>query len=149
MTDLHTKMMHHALDMAQKAVDAEEVPVGAVVYDAKGVVLAAAHNETKAQNDPTAHAEFLACQRAAKARGDAYLTDCFLAVTLEPCAMCAQALSYYRLKEIRFGAYDVKSGGTVNGARVLDFAHHKPVVLGGVCEEICVDMLQDFFKERR
>ncbi|MDD9912051.1 MAG: nucleoside deaminase [Alphaproteobacteria bacterium] len=149
MVDIHTQMMQLALEQAKKAAQQGEVPVGAVVYDCEGTILAAAHNEVEMRQDPTAHAEFIACQKAAKQKGDMYLTDCTVAITLEPCAMCAQALSWFRVKEIRFGAYDVKSGGTENGARVLAHAHHKPMVIGGILEEECKLVLQQFFKEKR
>ena len=149
MTDIHAQMMALALSQARTAAAAGEVPVGAVVYDAAGHVLAAAHNHTIASGDPTQHAELVALRAAARLRGDPYLTDCTLAVTLEPCALCAQAASYFRVKEIRFGAYDVKSGGTVNGARVLEHAHHKPIILGGLMEEACAQLLRDFFIEKR
>ena len=149
MSDLHTRMMELALETAKAGIDAGEIPVGAVVYDDTGKVWASAHNGTKALNNPTAHAEFLACESAAHLMGEPYLENCHVAVTLEPCAMCAQALSYFRVKSIYFGAYDVKSGGTVNGARVLGHAHHKPEVIGGLLEVPCVALLQEFFKEKR
>jgi tRNA(adenine34) deaminase len=149
LSDLHSRMMELALAEAKKGIGAGEIPVGAVVYDDSGKVWGRAHNGTIAGRDPTAHAEFAACQAAARAMGDMYLLDCHVAVTLEPCAMCAQALSYFRVKSIYFGAYDVKSGGTVNGARVLGHAHHKPEVIGGLMEAPCAALLTDFFKEKR
>ncbi len=147
--DIHTVMMHAALKQADLAQKAGEVPVGAVVYDVKGHIIAAAHNQVEFLKDATAHAEFLAAKAALKVCGDKYLKDYYMAVTLEPCAMCAQALSWLRMKEIRFGAYDIKSGGTENGARVLAHAHWKPTVYGGFLEEACQKILQDFFKGRR
>jgi tRNA(adenine34) deaminase len=142
-------LMQHALAAARAGAMAGEVPVGAVVAGAAGNILATAHNQTKAENNPTLHAEFVAATAAAKALGQPYLEDCTVAVTLEPCAMCAQALSYFRVKTIVFGAYDVKSGGTENGARVLAHAHHKPEVLGGMAEAECAELLKDFFAARR
>lgn len=151
MDDLHTRMMQLALAEARKGAAAGEVPIGAVVYTADGMVLAAAHNQPLARSDATAHAELLAAHRALAARTPAtpYLDGCYLAVTLEPCAMCAQALSWLRVKGIYYGAYDVKSGGVDNGAQVLKHAHHKPQVVGGLCEAECANLLQTFFVERR
>jgi tRNA(Arg) A34 adenosine deaminase TadA len=148
MKDVHTRMIDLALDEAKKAAALGEVPVGAVIYRGE-TVLATAHNEVEVRKDPTAHAELLALQAALAKTGQMYLDGCTLAVTLEPCAMCAQALSWARVEEVRFGAYDVKSGGVVSGARVLNHAHHKPQVIGGQQEEACRHLLQDFFRQRR
>lgn len=148
-TDIHLRMMHAALIQAQAAAVAGEVPVGAVVYRPDGTVLAAAHNTTEAARNPTCHAEFVAATEALKAVNDMYLTDCYVAVTLEPCAMCAAALSTMRVKGIYFGAYDPKSGGTEHGAQVLKYAHHKPTVVGGLLEAECAEVLQRFFAARR
>jgi tRNA(Arg) A34 adenosine deaminase TadA len=148
MKDVHTRMMDLALDEAKKAAGLGEVPVGAVLYRGEDI-LAVAHNKTEARRDPTAHAELLALQAALAKTGQIYLQDCTLAVTLEPCAMCAQALSWARVGEVRFGAYDTKSGGVVNGARVFNHAHHKPQVIGGQQEAACQKLLRDFFGERR
>lgn len=149
MSDLHTRMMTRALELAQAAALAGEVPVGAVVYDAAGTILAEAHNSVESSGDVTAHAEFVATKAAAAALRIPYLENCYVAVTLEPCAMCAQALSWLRVKGIYFGGHDVKSGGVVNGARVLDHAHWKPDVIGGLMETECVTLLKTFFEERR
>lgn len=151
MNDLSTRMMQLALAEARKAAAAGEVPIGAVVYTADGTVLAAAHNQPLARHDATAHAELLAARAALAVRNPAtpYLDGCHLAVTLEPCAMCAQALSWLRVESITFGAYDVKSGGVDNGAQVLKHAHHKPQVIGGLCEAECASLLKTFFAERR
>ncbi|MFZ2619637.1 MAG: nucleoside deaminase [Alphaproteobacteria bacterium] len=148
MTDVHTRMMHVALEHAQKAANAGEVPVGAVIYRGE-TILAVAHNHTEAERDPTAHAELLALHLARVATGQMYLEDCTIAVTLEPCAMCMAALCWARVGEVRFGAYDVKSGGTVSGARVPDHAHHKPIIVGGMCEAEAKAQLQAFFQARR
>lgn len=149
MSDLHTRMMALALDEARLAAREGEVPVGAVVYDAAGTVVACAHNTVEASGDVTAHAELMAARAAAAALRVPYLENCYVAVTLEPCAMCAQALSWLRVKGIYFGGHDVKSGGVVNGARVLDHAHWKPDVIGGLMETECVAVLKAFFEERR
>lgn len=149
MNDVHTAMMQRALTLAQAAAVASEVPVGAVVYDTAGTVIAEAHNTVEASGDVTAHAELMAAKAAARALRVPYLEHCYVAVTLEPCAMCAQALSWLRVKGIYFGAYDIKSGGVVNGARVLDHAHCKPPVIGGLMEAECASVLKAFFEERR
>ncbi len=128
-----------------------EVPVGAVVVDADGTVIAATGNRTEQNADPTAHAEMLAIREAAKIKGGPRLTECDLYVTLEPCAMCAAAIAHARLRRLYFGAYDPKSGGVEHGAKVFDHAtcHHKPEVIGGMAETEAAALLQDFFKDRR
>jgi len=143
--------MEIALDEARAAAARGEVPVGAVVIDATGAVLARAGNEVQARHDATAHAELLALRAAAAARGEPRLPDCDLVVTLEPCPMCAQAASLFRVRRIVFGAYDPKSGGIEHGARVLDAAscHHRPEVIGGVRESEASALLRDFFARRR
>src|SRR5579863_5744823 len=108
--------MEIALAEARAAAARGEVPVGAVVLDASGTVLARAGNEVEARHDPTAHAELLALRAAAATRGDVRLPDCELVVTLEPCPMCAQAISLFRLRRLTFGAYDPKGGGVDHGA---------------------------------
>lgn len=144
-------MMHRAIEAAREAGRRSEVPVGAVVYTAEGTLLATAGNRVIEKQDPTAHAEIEAIRAACRVKQDIYLQDCILAVTLEPCAMCAQAIAHARLKELRFGAYDTKSGGTLNGARVFNSptCHHKPTIIDGIEEETCKSLLQQFFKERR
>jgi tRNA(Arg) A34 adenosine deaminase TadA len=120
-----------ALAEAQVAAARDEVPIGAVVVAADGTVLSRAHNEVQARNDPSAHAEMLALRGAAAVRGAKWLTDCDLVVTLEPCPMCAQAISLFRIRRLVFGAYDPKGGGVEHGARVFDAAscHHRPEVV--------------------
>ncbi|MFZ2586669.1 MAG: nucleoside deaminase [Alphaproteobacteria bacterium] len=147
--DLPTRMMQLALSEARAAAVEGEVPVGAVVYKADGTVLARAHNRVEATRTPTAHAEFVAALEALKVGDDMYLTDCTVAVTLEPCAMCAAALAALRVKAIYFGAYDPKSGGTEHGAQVLKHSHHKPHVVGGLLEVECAEVLKAFFKDKR
>ena len=143
--------MDTALDEARAAGARGEVPVGAVIVDAAGTVLARAGNEVEARHDATAHAELLALRAAAAARGAPRLPDCDLIVTLEPCPMCAQAASFFRVRRIVFGAYDPKGGGIEHGARVLDAAscHHRPEVIGGVRESEASALLRDFFIARR
>jgi len=143
--------MQRALDEAQQAAAAGEVPVGAVLVDAgTGAVLAQAGNRTETDADPTAHAELLVI-RAAAARGAARLPDCDLYVTLEPCAMCAAAISFARLRRVYFGAYDPKGGGVEHGARFFQqpTCHHRPEVYGGIREEEAGRLLAAFFRERR
>lgn len=149
--DLHEKMMRHALELAHKAASLDEVPVGAVVYDDNGTIWGEGHNRTIMDSDPTAHAELVALRAACAKRQSPIVADLHLAVTLEPCAMCAQALSWARIKTLRFGAWDVKSGGTINGARVFnsDTCHHKPEVFDGMLEEPCRAIMQKFFEGKR
>ena len=143
--------MDLALDHARTAADRGEVPVGAVVLGPDGAVLAAAGNEVESRHDASAHAELLALRAAAAARGDARLPDCDLVVTLEPCPMCAQAISLFRIRRLIFGAYDPKGGGVDHGARVFQATscHHRPEILGGVRETDCAALLRDFFAQRR
>jgi tRNA(Arg) A34 adenosine deaminase TadA len=143
--------MELALEDARAAAEQGEVPVGAVVTDAAGMVLARAGNQVEAGQDPAAHAEMLALRAAAAGRGAKYLADCVLTVTLEPCPMCAQAASLYRVKRVVFGAYDPKGGGVEHGARIFAAAscHHTPEVVGGVREAECAALLRGFFAARR
>jgi tRNA(Arg) A34 adenosine deaminase TadA len=143
--------MEMALDEARAAAARGEVPVGAVVLDGAGKVLARAGNETEARHDPTAHAEMLALRAAAAARGEVRLPDCELVVTLEPCPMCAQAASLFRVRRITFGAYDPKGGGVEHGARVFDASSclHRPEVIGGSRQSEAAALLQGFFAARR
>jgi tRNA(Arg) A34 adenosine deaminase TadA len=140
-----------ALAEADAAGQRGEVPVGAVVVDAAGALLACAGNEVEARHDASAHAEMLALRAAAAARGEPRLPDCELVVTLEPCPMCAQAISLFRIRRLTFGAYDPKGGGVVHNARIFDAAscHHRPEVIGGVREREAAALLQSFFAARR
>lgn len=143
--------MHLALAEAEAAAARGEVPVGAAIVDAAGTVLAVAGNRVEELADPTAHAEMLAIRAAAGVRGEKVLPDCDLYVTLEPCAMCAQALSLARIRRVHFGAYDPKGGGVEHGARVFDHptCHHRPEVVGGIEETRAGELLKRFFRERR
>ena len=141
-----------ALEQAEAAAAAGEVPVGAVLVDsADGAVLARDHNRVEALSDPTAHAEMLVIQAAARRLGLKRLTAADLYVTLEPCAMCAQAIALARLRRLYFGAYDPKGGGVEHGAEVFrqPTCHHRPEVIGGVEETRCGELLRGFFRERR
>lgn len=144
--------MARAFAAARKAAEAGEVPVGAVVVHAPtGRVLAEAGNRVETDRDPTAHAEMLAIRAAARALGAPRLVDCDLYVTLEPCAMCAQAIAHARIRRLVFGAYDPKGGGVEHGSRVFEqpTCHHRPEVVGGVEETQAGALLKDFFAERR
>ena len=139
--------MEIALLQARAAGARGEVPVGAVVVTTAGTVLSQAGNETEARADPSAHAELLALRAAAAVRGAPRLPDCDLVVTLEPCPMCAQAASFFRVRRVVFGAYDPKGGGVEHGARVFDApsCHHRPEVVGGVMESQAGTLLRHFF----
>ncbi|MEM7489673.1 MAG: nucleoside deaminase [Pseudomonadota bacterium] len=142
--------MSRALDEARAAAARGEVPVGAVVTMGDGV-LAAAGNRCRELSDPTAHAEMLAIRAACAALGSERLSGATLWVTLEPCAMCAQAVAHARLDRLVYGAADPKSGGVAQGARVFAHpqTHHGPEVLDGVDEAACAALLRDFFAARR
>lgn len=142
--------MRMALDLAADAAAAGEVPVGAVVMRDNEVV-AECRNAMRGSLDPTAHAEMEAIRAAARKLGTDRLDDCSLWVTLEPCAMCAAAISLARIKELRFAAEDPKGGGVVHGARVFaqPTCHHRPDVIGGIGEEQAASQLRSFFAERR
>ena len=143
--------IERALAEAAAAAARGEVPVGAVVTDEAGVVIGAAGNETEARCHPTAHADVLALRAAAARLGSPRLPGCTLTVTLEPCPMCAQAASFFRVKRLVFGAYDPKGGGVEHGARIFaaPSCHHVPEVVAGVREGDCAGLLRDFFAARR
>lgn len=143
--------MSLALDQARLAAGRGEVPVGAVVVAADGTVLAAEGNQTRARHDPTAHAEILAIRAACAALGQERLIECDLYVTLEPCAMCAQAISHARLRRLYYGASDPKSGGVAQGARVFAHpqCHHVPDVYDGLEASAAESLLMSFFEKLR
>jgi tRNA(Arg) A34 adenosine deaminase TadA len=142
--------MRRALDLAAEAAAAGEVPVGAVVTLGDQVI-AESRNAMRGSLDPTAHAEMVAIRAAAERLGICRLDDCTLWVTLEPCAMCAAAVSLARFKALRFGADDPKGGGVVHGPRIFaqPTCHHRPDVLGGIGEAESAELLRAFFEERR
>jgi tRNA(adenine34) deaminase len=142
--------MDDALAEARAARAADEVPVGAVIVR-DGAVIARAGNRTLRDRDPTAHAEMLAIRAAAAALGSERLTGCDLYVTLEPCAMCAAAISFARLRRLYFGTPDPKGGAVENGVRFFasPTCHHRPEVYGGMGESEAAALLRDFFKARR
>jgi tRNA(adenine34) deaminase len=150
-------VMGVALEQAQEALASGDVPVGAVVIDRHGAVVAVAHNEREQTGDPTAHAEVLALRRAAEAlneaeRGDGWrLQGCTLVVTLEPCVMCAGAVVAARIERVVFGAWDEKAGaaGSVWDMLRDNRANHQVEGLGGVRAAECASLLTDFFAHRR
>ncbi len=143
--------LERALAEATAAAERGEVPVGAVVVKADGTLLSAAGNRIRELSDPTAHAEILAIRDACLALGSERLIDCDLYVTLEPCAMCAGAISLARIRRLYFGASDPKGGGVEHGARVFSqvTCNHAPEIYGGLDEERCGDLLKAFFAGRR
>ncbi|HPU15930.1 MAG TPA: nucleoside deaminase [Polymorphobacter sp.] len=143
--------MARALAAARDAASRGEVPIGAVVTDAAGAVLAVAGNQTRELNDPTAHAEMLAIRAACAQLGSERLVGCDLHVTLEPCPMCAAAISFARIERLYYGAPDPKGGGVDHGARVFSHTtcHHAPQVYGGIAEVEAAALLRDFFAELR
>ncbi len=143
--------MDHAMILAKKAADLGEVPVGAIVVSPNGDFLADAHNEVISGSDPAGHAEILALRRAAEKFGSERLTGCDLYVTLEPCTMCAAAISFARIRRLYFAAFDVKAGAVENGVRFFnaDTCHHSPEVYGGVGETAASELLKSFFAARR
>ena len=144
-------MMTRALAEARAAATRGEVPVGAVVSTPDGHVLAAAGNRTLELHDPTAHAEMLAIRAACAAVGSERLPGATLTVTLEPCAMCAAAISFARIARVVYGAGDPKSGGVDHGPRLFGqpTCHHAPEVVSGVAEAEAAELLRGFFAARR
>lgn len=143
-------LMAAALDEARRAAAEGEVPVGAVLVR-DGHILARAHNRVETDRDPTAHAELLAIREACRILGEPRLPDCDLYVTLEPCAMCAQAISMARIRRLYFAAYDPKGGAVEHGPRLFGqpTCHHAPEVYGGIGERMAADLLRGFFRDRR
>ncbi len=142
--------MIRALELARAAARAGGVPIGAVVMR-EGNIISEGENRNRRDNDPTAHAEMVAIRAAAQALGDYRLTGCDLYVTLEPCAMCAGAISHARIARLYYGASDAKGGGVEQGARVFaqEQCHHRPEIYGGLGESEAAALLTAFFAERR
>ena len=142
--------MRRALELAQEAALMGEVPVGAVVVCA-GQIVGEGYNLTRTGKDPTAHAEVVAIRKAATALDDERLTQCDLYVTLEPCAMCAAAISFARIRRLYFAAGDPKGGGVIHGGRFFSAptCHHAPEVYSGFSETEAAALLKDFFRDRR
>lgn len=140
----------NAIAQARIAAQNGEVPVGAVVVK-NGKIIAEAYNLVETSKDPTAHAEILAIRAACQLLESSRLVDCDLYVTLEPCAMCAQAIAFARIRRLYFGAFDEKGGGVENGARIFSHStcNHKPEIYGGIAESECGELLKDFFRGKR
>jgi tRNA(adenine34) deaminase len=147
----HPSPMRLALAEADAAAARGDVPVGAVLVDGEGRVLAAGGNRVEADHDPTAHAEMVVLRAGAARLGAARLTECDLYVTLEPCAMCAAAIALARLRRLYFGAYDPKGGAVEHGPRLFDqpTTYHRPEIYGGIEEGRAGELLRDFFRARR
>ncbi len=137
--------MELAIEQAKLAQKDDEVPIGAVIVSGSNVV-SSAHNIS---NDPTAHAEMLAIKQACELLSTSTLYDSDIYVTLEPCPMCAQAISFARIKRLYFGTYNPKGGGIENGAKIFQFCSHIPEVYGGILETECSFLLKDFFEKLR
>lgn len=146
-----TTYMNLALEEARAAAERGETPVGAVIVDAAGKVLAQNGNRTRELSDPTAHAEILVIREACAQLGSERLPGLDLYVTLEPCPMCAMAISSARVARLYYGAPDPKSGGIEQGPRIFNHkqCHHKPEVYGGISEAESGELLRGFFKTRR
>jgi len=147
---LAQSFMQLAIEEARAAQDAGEVPVGCVIVR-ESEVISRTSNRTLRDRDPTAHAELLAIRQAAAACGSERLTDCDLYVTLEPCAMCAAAISFARIRRLYYGAEDSKGGAVANGVRFFasPTCHHRPEVFGGISEHESATLLRGFFAARR
>ncbi|MBD1926160.1 nucleoside deaminase [Trichocoleus sp. FACHB-90] len=148
---IHRQWMSRAIELAQNAGEAGEVPVGAVIVDVDGNLIAEGENRKERDKDPTAHAEIIAIRTAGQARQNWHLNQCTLYVTLEPCPMCAGAIVLARLRLLVYGADDAKTGAIRTVANIPDSAcsnHHLPV-LGGILESVCRQQLQSWFAQRR
>ncbi len=143
--------MDAALDEARAAAARGEVPVGAVIVNGAGTIIARAGNRTRAWNDPTAHAEIVAIRAACATLASERLPECDLYVTLEPCPMCAAAISFSRIRRLYFGALDAKGGAVESGPRLFNqpVCHHAPEVYGGLAASDSASLLRAFFGERR
>jgi tRNA(adenine34) deaminase len=152
MTMNDEKYMALALDEARAAALRDEVPIGAILVDSEtGEIIVRTGNRTIGNADPTAHAEILAIRDGCRLAGSQRIPACDLYVTLEPCAMCAAAISFARIRRVIFGAVDMKGGGILHGGKFFDqpTCHHRPEISHGVFAEDCGQILKDFFKERR
>ncbi len=143
--------MRAALEEAKAAELRDEVPIGTILLNEKGEIIARAGNRTRELNDPCAHAEILAIRKACETSGAQRIPNTTLYVTLEPCAMCAAAISFARIKNVIIGAIDPKGGGVLHGGKFYEqpTCHHKPHVQHGLLETECGDILRNFFKKKR
>lgn len=147
----YQKYMGLALEKAKEGASKGEVPVGALILDSKGNIISASHNSVEKNNTATEHAEMNVIREASKILNSKNLENCTLFVTLEPCAMCAMAISHAKISRLIFGAYDEKYGAVENGARIFNSssALWKPEVIGGIMQEECAIMLKQFFQKLR
>jgi len=147
----YNRFMDLAYKEAERAYQKNEVPVGAIVFDSNGAIIARGHNQVEELGDSTAHAEMLALTSAMNSLGDKYLPDCTLCVTLEPCPMCAGAMVNAKLGRLVFGAYDPKMGaaGTCFNITHSKILNHKIEVIGGILEQPNINLLKDFFYQKR
>jgi len=145
---MNIDFMHLALSEAEKAFERDSVPIGAVIVQNDNLIVPAG-NEVMKRRDPIAHAEILAIQCACEILDARILDQCDIYVTLEPCAMCAQAISLAHIKNLYFGAYSPKYGAVVNGAQIFQYSTHKPQVIGGILESESERILKNFFKTKR
>ena len=144
--------MRRALELAKQAAENDEVPIGAIVVDSlTGKIIAEAGNQSAHNGDATAHAEILAIQQACKELNQPRLWDMDMYVTLEPCTMCAAAISFVRIKHLYFGSTDKKGGAVVSGVKFFEAptCHHRPTVEYGILAEESTKLLQDFFQKKR
>ncbi|MBQ9271012.1 MAG: nucleoside deaminase [Alphaproteobacteria bacterium] len=148
----HEEYMQIALDLARQAAQKDEVPIAALIVNpTTGEIIASAANESAHGSDATAHAEILAVQRACEKLGTTRLWNMDMYVTLEPCTMCAAAISFTRIRKLVFGATDIKGGAVVSGVKFYEAptCHHRPQIVSGVCAEQCSELIKDFFKQKR
>lgn len=151
MHDEHIKFMEMAVVEAEKAGQMDEVPIGAVVVNLSGKIVAQAHNQVITLADPTAHAEILALREASRKIGNYRLLNTTLYVTVEPCPMCMGAILHARVARIVFGTFDPKWGavGSLFNYAKDDRFNHRPEVITGICKETCKNLMQDFFRTKR
>lgn len=151
-TILQHTYMSRALEEAKKAAERDEVPIGAVLVDREsGKIIAADGNRTRELNDPTAHAEIMVIREGCRIKNAQRIPECDLYVTLEPCTLCATAISFARIGKLSYGAEDSKGGAVNSGVRFYEqhTCHHKPVIESGIIREACSNILKDFFKKKR
>lgn len=151
MTDVHLRTyMHIAYEQARIAYAQNEVPVGAVIVH-NAHIISTAHNTTECDSNSLRHAEIIALNTAMQALGAKRLPECDLYVTMEPCTMCAGAIAHARIRTLIYGCYDPKAGAIEHGTKVFQNTtiHHRPTIIGGVMEQECATILQNFFKEKR
>ncbi len=152
MISMQQHHMLEAITLAEAAIEKEEVPVGAIIVDSRNnQIISRSFNQVEASFNPIAHAEILAIQQACKILRTTRLEFCDLFVTLEPCAMCASAISHAKLRRVYFGAYDIKSGAIENGVRFFESktCHHLPEVYGGILQKESSKLLKNFFQIKR